>query len=212
MLDFDKDCKIFRVNKDLSFDNINSHNFSIFESYDISNINHNIIKINYSWVDQLKLQDKIVSREKKNIVLFYLKLTNVLFCFGNSESSITFAIKNIEKLAGFEANEINIFNQLKEMFKSQRNTFMELISISFVKEPSVFDKSEIIKIDFEEISEDQLVELITKKEVTSFLFYSQKSYSYFYVDNSSVICFDDSTKQEDVIDIICDVARYINVQ
>ncbi|MBT2616136.1 MULTISPECIES: hypothetical protein [unclassified Bacillus (in: firmicutes)] len=210
MLDFDKDCKIFKVKNNFSIDKIISCNSSIFESYEVEYLNDSVIEISFSWIDHLKFQDKIISREKKNVVIIYMRFLNLIFCFGNTESSILFAIKKIERVAEFEGEEVNIFEYLKKQFLINNNDFMELISVSFLKEPSVVDKNEIMNIDIVDINDTEFKEIITNKEITSFLFYSEENACYFFIDNSSVLCFDDNAKKKDVVNILFYVARYVN--
>ena len=70
----EKDCILYRVNSDFQIDKLHSITPKriTYDKYDISYMNDQIIKISYKWLDPIKVQDKIISREPKSVFCYIL--------------------------------------------------------------------------------------------------------------------------------------------
>ena len=70
----EKDCILYRVNSDFQIDKLHSITPKriTYDKYDISYMNDQIIKISYKWLDPIKVQDKIISRNLKVFFCYIL--------------------------------------------------------------------------------------------------------------------------------------------
>ncbi len=74
---------MYRVTNDFQIDKLHSITPKriTYDKYDISYINNQIIRISYKWLDPIKVQEKIISREPKSVVSDIFRATKNYLLF-----------------------------------------------------------------------------------------------------------------------------------
>ncbi|WP_410986727.1 hypothetical protein [Bacillus paranthracis] len=204
----EKDCILYRVNSGFQIDKLHSITPKriTYDKYDISYMNDQIIKISYKWLDPIKVQDKIISREPKSVFLLYFVQRKILCCFGSSESQIGFVISKLEKKIAMHLEKINLFNICRDKFINEDSWEFDLVNIYLLqKKPISFDdyeNTQVKKIKINDIGSEELKEHLINGEVTSFTYYFNERKTYFYLDSESVVSFPDVIKEEVVYNVI----------
>ncbi|HGA0701784.1 TPA: hypothetical protein ACIQN5_002699 [Bacillus cereus] len=212
MLDFEKDCKVYKIPQKIPMNFFDRFMPSMFENYKIELCDKGIFKIYYSWIDQLKLHDKIVSREKKQVVFFYFKVLDSLFCFGDSESCISHSVKKLENNTLFKVSQVDVFNRINKYVLDKKTEPFSLVSIHYFQENSVFDKRDIQKFNVLGKDSQEVQNYLVNKDITNYLFYDEDTSNYFYIDKSSVISFDYNTNEKELLKMLEEFARFINAK
>ncbi|EMA6344105.1 hypothetical protein OCD85_23155 [Bacillus pacificus] len=204
----EKDCILYRVTNDFQIDKLHSITPKriTYDKYDISYINNQIIRISYKWLDPIKVQEKIISREPKSVVLIYFVQRKIICCFGSSESYIGFVISKLEKKLATHLEKINLFDICKKKYINEDNWESDLVSIYLLqKKPNSFDDYEstrVKKVKINDIGSAELRKHLINGEVTSFTYYFNERKTYFYLDSESVVSFPDVVKEEVVYHVI----------
>ncbi|MEH7391498.1 hypothetical protein V7164_14690, partial [Bacillus sp. JJ1474] len=100
MVEVEKDCILFKLNSTIQFNNdsfCSTPSKTSFEKYEINEIDQNKKKIIISWLDPVRIRNKIIARDQISVNFIYFKNSSVLACFGGSESYIEYAINKIER-------------------------------------------------------------------------------------------------------------------
>ena len=100
-------------------------------------MNDQIIKISYKWLDPIKVQDKIISREPKSVFLLYFVQRKILCCFGGSESQIGFVISKLEKNSN-AFGKINLFDICRDKFINEDSWEFDLVNIYLLQKTNFF--------------------------------------------------------------------------
>ncbi|UYV50708.1 hypothetical protein [Priestia megaterium] len=200
------DCTIYKADGEfLSTDICTKLTSKTFEEYDVKALNERIVKVVFSWLDPLKIRDKLGIKEQKEVVLWFFIKEKILVTWCSSEESVGHVLRKIENRLHVRFEKINIFDRAKNPLNF--NTFAQLSSIhilnnelmSFEEDDAFnFDK----KISFQTVSNEEYNDYIDKSLITSLTFKNLNKHFYFYVDKESIVSFPEAMKVADVINVL----------
>ncbi|MGF9911893.1 hypothetical protein ABEX47_04675 [Paenibacillus ehimensis] len=205
MLSWNEDCIIYKIENHSSNFDFNELPSSSFEQVTFSDINNELIEINYAWIDPVRIRDKIISKEQKEVTFWLFKNEKILCSFANSESTMSYAINKLGKILSFGYTRINPFDHWVKNYFKKNNWFAELISVHIKTTPSAFDNNEIKKISIKSLSEFNYKSLFDKHTVTNLTF--SMNNTIFYIDSVSVISFPNTIKESDILKILSVVIK-----
>jgi hypothetical protein len=196
----ENDCTIYKT-KGLFDINILQSSTYKFENYKIKKINEQTLELIYTWLDPIKIQDKITTKDLKQVVFWYFKEEEKLCCFGSSESYTGYAVAKLEKLLKIEISKIEIFDLCKNKFIAKIKWFADLVNFHiYIGSMNAFNEEEVKKIPVKSVDFNQAINYIKKYHVTNFTYsYNNK---YFYIDHESVLSFPDFSNDEDKYNVL----------
>ncbi|GEC93577.1 hypothetical protein [Brevibacillus brevis] len=204
MLAWMEDCILFEYDA-TDFENVVGElTPSRFEDLSCTKLSTNVFKIEYSWIDPIRMRDKIISRDQKSVTMWIFCSEKIVSCFGNSESAISYAINSLSEKSSIVFKRINTYEYWSRVFNHSNGWFADLISVHVKKSPSAFDEREILNISIKDISEDKLREFFVQDLVTNLTFTYQKTI--FHLDLASVISFSDTVKEQEIFQVVNKIA------
>lgn len=197
---FENDCTIYKVNNKIPFENIGDStlNNRRYEKFVTSVIRKDIVKITYSWLDPVKVRDKIVSNDTRSVTFIYFPNKDILGCFGSSESCIGHALNKIQMEFKVVLDKVNTFEIIENKIFENKNWFGKVVGLH------IYDKSfsNEKKISIKDLSLQDLKNYYQNYIVTCFTCYSDFDKTYFYLDKESVLTFPDNIKEDVVYNVL----------
>ncbi|MBH0328793.1 hypothetical protein ABH14_03110 [Brevibacillus brevis] len=197
MLLWGKDCTFFEVKKEGDWGTIAEIKKNDYE--DIKSTKYeNRVQIIYTWADSIKVLDKVVARQKRTVVLIFFISTNVVCCFGSSESLVTYAKNMLFERASLVLKKIDVFNACIRRIKNE-DLFAPLSNVQLLRRvaDSISDYP-VIKIPVSELAKHELINIINSKDLKSMTFHADNIKTHFYLDRNSVLSFPDTAKDDDI--------------
>ncbi|RKN74988.1 hypothetical protein [Paenibacillus ginsengarvi] len=208
MISWKEDCTLFKFEGGDFLDKIADHHTSTFEKISYKKINESTLEIAYSWIDPVRMKDKLIAREQRDVNFWVFIDVGVLCCFSNSESSITYAISKLSHIYDLELNKINTYQYWKDIFLNKHKIlFAELIGIHIKKYSTAADHRDISKISVNSISLSEIEGFIRSDLLTSLTF--QFKLQTFYLDATSVLSFPDTSKEKMIFEVIEKIVKDI---
>jgi len=197
----ERDCILFKANKKINFE---SYQFSTpYEKLNIEESNQGYTKIIYTWLDPVRVREKIIAKDQRSVILIYFYKKDILSCFGSSESLIGYVINKMEKVFKVGLEKVKIFDNFNDAISA------ELINIHlFMGEgygEGLYEDEHTVKLNIKDIPRSVLQSYFNKNQVTSLTFKNIESnnrINYFYVDNGSVVSFPDTMKEDVVYNVL----------
>lgn len=193
-----KDCIIYKSKSIIDFDKFKS-SYTPYEKFDVKDYSSEIKTISYTWIDPIRVRDKIIAKDKRSIVLVYLFKKNIIACFGTSESQIGYVVNRIEKVSKVNLGKIDIFKDFSNIITTQPITVHLQMGDNYYDD--TLDNPDLIKVKVKDLQEKDLENYFAEGKVVllTFKFLTNNNmFTYFYIDRGSVLTFPD-TEKEDVI-------------
>ncbi|MFJ8527338.1 hypothetical protein [Bacillus sp. NPDC094106] len=164
-----------------------------FCSFNCEFYRDNVLKVNLTWLDPIKVRDKIITSERKSIFFFVFENYKTICIFGSSESQIAYTISKLLEIFPINLKKVNLFDKYKEFFlQSTGYNGLNLASFDIAKQKSGFDDDAYINISLDEIKQNELSDYINSYPVISLVILFKEKQIYFSLDLYSVISFFDT--------------------
>lgn len=166
-------------------------NGDIFCSFDLYNEGSDILTAKLSWIDPIKIRDKIITSEKKQLEFLIFPTSKTICIFGGSESHIAFALSKMLSFFSISFEKIEVFKIYKKYFrKSIEYQGFVLTSFDISKEEK-FKEVEYNNILVDSSDENQFSDYFDKNLVNLVILFKEKKL-YFSMDANSVLSFFDT--------------------
>lgn len=214
MVQIERDCILFKLNKSVQIneDSIYSTPNKNFEKFDIQKLNDKVLKLTYSWLDPVRIRNKIIARDNVSVTFLYFLNLKTFACFGNSESYISYAISKLEsKLKLPTLEKVNLFLFCKTQILNNINSkTARLTSIHIYNKNKLLtecDEGDLKKYSIKTLKIEELVEFLRSEYLESFTYKSDDYNTYFYIDKESVISFPENIKEEVVSNVLMGISK-----
>lgn len=205
-----EDCLLFSYNNNL-FEKLHTLTLSTFEEITVNRINNNVLAVNYKWIDKIRIQDKIFSKEAMEVDFWIYHQESILCCFGNSESAISYAVgkisqktsTNIEKIETYKIWRTKIYNNIGK----SDVCFGKMTSIHINNNLSIIERG-IKKIPINNLKQNVINELLNLEDVTNISFLFKKTP--YNIGANSVISFPTTTNEDQNFEIINLIVKEIS--
>lgn len=178
---------------------------SKYESIDFRHLENGNLEIKYTWIDPIRMKDKIIARDQKTVTFWFFCNKFLMSCFGNSESAISYAILNLSKKAKAEFKRVDTFDHWYQFHYPANNWFATLTGVHIKKNPSAFDERDILKLNIKELTREKLNESFDKKEITNLTF--RYGNTTFHIDLASVISFADTASEKEIYSVVKNIVE-----
>jgi hypothetical protein len=183
---------------------------SAFEEIVIEQKNENLVEINYSWIDLVRIRDKYNHRNQSNVSSWYFLNENILCTFSNSESAVAHVVKSLYNYLPSSFERLSSFEYWKENHLLDNDWFAKLTSIHVKRNPTPSDDREIKKINLKNINKDEYIEFFKTNLVTNLTFVMNDTIV-FYIDTASVITFPDTIKEVEINSVLKNVVKGLSL-
>jgi|SRR5699024_5505133 len=204
-----KDCIICMYDKNLSMNHIAKYLTSnTFEKYSLKKLNDKILDVEFTWLDSIKIRDKIVSRKQKTIRSWIYLDMNYIVLFGSSESDVNFFKTKLQNLLGITIKELNLYSEWRWNYLHKRSWIATLTSIQLKDEITPYDEGRITSIQVNNLTLEEVKRILTERmNLIISLTFSYRKYNKitFYMDPKSVISFPDTIHLNEMIVILDEV-------
>lgn len=207
------DCIIYKANKEILANYIYDELISKdFEEYKTRNLAVGVIEITFSWLDPIKIMDKMVIKDRKEVVMWFFVKESVLVTWCSSECYIGHALRRLESKLNIKYIKLDIFKKAKNPLVF--NTFAQLTSIHILNDnlKSYEDDDALSfnkRILLQDISNQEYSYYVNESLLTSLTFKYINGNFYFYIDNQSIISFPEAMKVVDVINVLERIVKKI---
>lgn len=172
-----------------------------YEKMVIEESNQVYIKFVYSWLDPVRVREKIISKDQRSMVIVYFLKNNIFSFFGSSESQMNYVINKFEKIFKMELEKINAFENYSQIISAK------LIGIHLIGSHNYQNQSletTDVKLKVNDIAEATINQYFSEKRITLLTFKVENDMgtNYFYVDKGSVITFPDLMKEDTIYGIL----------
>ena len=217
MYGYGYDCILFKIEEPFQLTNhLYSAPLNHFEKFEVTNIDNNTVKIMYSWLDPIKIRDKIVDRNQLSMLFIFFKNQNLIACFGSSESYIGHAVSRLEKKLNLKKLEkVNLFNFFKQIVLRNNDniSFVNSNKMIFTNihlyngDKNLFDCEidDIKKVAIKTINDNELIVLLSSNYLESLTFKLIEYNISFYIDKQSVLSFPETIEDVDVLNAIKEI-------
>ncbi|MBP3951162.1 hypothetical protein [Bacillus suaedae] len=206
MLIWVKDCVLYRSNMNITTQQLESNlTPGSFDKYRFTIITNQITEIEYTWLDSIKIRDKIITKKPKTLkAWFFTKSSNIIF-FGNSESDINFLKTKLESSLGNSLTKLDIFSTWKNKYNNNINWFAKLISVHIKNEIIPYDEDLIKKLPVDVLGPENIKTYLNNKLdlIANLTFLYNKTY--YYMDINSVISFPDTIEIDEIVLVLNEV-------
>lgn len=198
MLTWTTDSILFHFVSEIKIQDLNGLATSPFEDLSVSKKNDDVIELVYTWLDPVRVRDKILSREQRSVSCWVFKSEKFICAFSNSESSIAYFMSKLSTIIPTQFERVFPYDYWKQFYYCKNlNWFAKLTSIHIEKKPTSHDPNEIKKISIKNITEFELESLFENNSVTNLTFHMEGN-TIFYIDKNSVVSFPDTAIENDV--------------
>ncbi|CAM4190497.1 hypothetical protein [Saccharibacillus endophyticus] len=203
MLTWTSDCLVFDIDfKTRIQDQGDIKTPSPFEKMHISKMKDNVVEIDYTWLDSIKVNDKIFRKEQKRINGWIFMEEKTMFIFSNSESSVTYFISRLTEIFQFKIKKIPLFSKWRKfLLKKDILKRFKIINVHIVKEATAFDQNDIRKVAIKTLDDLQIKRMISNDLITNLTFETEEK-KVFFIDKDSAISFPDTLKEADIFDCL----------
>jgi hypothetical protein len=204
----ERDCMLYKASNKISLDN-SRNSFSSLEEINIENSPHNITEITYSWIDPIKIHGKVIAR-RQNDAHFWVMPNQLVICFGSSESAISYAIGRFTSYTGVKLVKLDPYGKWVNKGLRTDKWSANLVEITIYKLPSPLDGNSERTLRHSEPGE--LLSHINPSDIASLTFaWARKNMSslYFHLDNNSMISFYDTTRSEEILDVVREISKWV---
>lgn len=206
-----EDCLLFSYNNNEFFEKLHTLTLHSYEELQIKRMNSNVLAINYKWIDKIRIHDKIFSKEAIEVDFWIYCQENILCCFGNSESAISYAVSEISQKTSTLIEKIDTY----EIWKSQIifdiynkvDWIGEMTSIHINNKFSIIERG-IKKIPVKDLNPDVINKYLNSEGVTSISFIINKTP--YNIGTNSVISFPTTTNENQNFEIINLIVKEIS--
>lgn len=207
LLDLERNCIFYNVGDVQSIKNGMQINTSLFDRFDVDETNSNYTKVTYSWIDHIRVKDKIVGRQQKSVSFILFELENVVCFFLNSESKMIFIINKLIEISQTYFTKIDIFNLFINNLLSKKEIIFKLINLHVNKQPTTYNEVDFWEISIEETNMDEFSIFFHSGRITSITLKNKNSY--FYLDSQSVVSFNDTDEIREIFDVVIKITKHI---
>ncbi|HDR4481002.1 hypothetical protein PDN50_22905 [Bacillus cereus] len=188
-----RDCIFYKYSGTPNWGEVEEKENGKFCSFSCESYQDNVLKVNLTWLDPIKVRDKIITTERKSIFFFVFESNKTICIFGSSESQIAYTISKLLEFFSINFKKINLFDKYKDQFLESTNyNGLILTSFDIAKQQYGFDDNTYINISLEEIKPNELLDYINSYSVISFVTLFEEKKLYFSLDLYSVISFFDT--------------------
>lgn len=205
----ERDCTVYRASHTISLDKFKTP-VSTFEGITFENLPFNVTQLTYSWIDPIKVREKIIAKNQKN-VHFWIMPNQLVLCFGSSESSISHGIDRFCAYSGVNLCKLNLYEGWVTQRLRTDKWVANLVEVSVCKEPSPTDENSVRVMRNSELSDEELLLLINTSNIANltFAWTQSNSSSYFHLDKNSVVSFYDTAKDEEILNVVTELSKYM---
>ncbi|MDQ0976003.1 hypothetical protein QFZ31_005881 [Neobacillus niacini] len=203
-----RDCIFYKYSGTPNWRDVQSNSNDNYCSFSCDSYEEEILHASISWLDPIKVREKIITTERKAINFLVFKENKVICLFGGSESQIAYTISKLFTFFSVLLEKIDIFGiYKKKVLKSNSFNGLTITSIDMAKQQSGFDNNTYINISVNDIKEKNLEKYINSPEILSLILLYKEKQLYFSLDVFSVVSFFDT----DEVAFIFEVCRRIVV-
>ncbi|MEW5553195.1 hypothetical protein ABGT22_25395 [Peribacillus frigoritolerans] len=206
---FNRDCIFYKYTGEPNWNNISIKQGDDFSSFSYEQLEGNIIKANFEWIDPIKIRDKIISTKKKNIMFLIFLDKQILTIFGSSESSISYTITKIQQMFPITLEKVNIFLDFKSKLSIKKKEEFTVTSIDINKTPLGFETIDYVNIALKNLTSSDLEEIKQSQKILSLVIYLDLIKIYFSIDFISVISFFDTDEFDSIYNACKRIVNYI---
>ncbi|UOQ94068.1 hypothetical protein MUO14_03605 [Halobacillus shinanisalinarum] len=172
-----------------------------FEDFEMISLSSDVFYIKYTWLDSIRLYDKIISKKQTSISFIIDHKRNILLIFSDSESKINHLLATIKYYLDSELEKIDVFNLfLKD--KKQINDFK-------ISSLDINDTNGLKTINLIDLKNRKYKDFINKNynNITSFTI--QINNSYIHIDKSSLIGVPNNSDKQKVLEFLKGVDSHL---
>ncbi|MGZ4160476.1 MAG: hypothetical protein ACXVNF_06740 [Neobacillus sp.] len=199
---FERDCTFYFCDGNF-FEVINTIEPKYYQEIKSNKLNEEINQHTFSWIDPIRVSNKIVSREQYNVVIYSFIDKNLVCIFGSSESSICYAIEKLSEYTGIKFRRTNLFEYWLRKYRSDDYWFAEIVNLQVYHSIKGLEyNAEKRKIPITKLSRDEILDYIDSNHLCSISFKTKRRSLCFNLDSGSVVSFFDTQPIEEVNDLV----------
>ncbi|GED26922.1 hypothetical protein BAG01nite_30240 [Brevibacillus agri] len=208
MFDLERNCVFYNVDDINRIKNSIKINTSLFDKFQIEEDCSDYTKVTYTWIDHIRVRDKIVGREQKTVSFLLLGPSNIICFFLNSESKMVFIIKKLIDISQVSFKKLNLFNIFINGRLDEKKTLFKIINYHVKKPSTTYNENIFWEINNEEIGRSEIRNFYDSNLITNLTLKSNNIY--FYLDSQSVVSFNDTDGIKEILDVIVKITGNIN--
>lgn len=196
---FDTDCTLYTFDGEL-VSAINAVMPDPYHRFDSEIISDSVLCYTYTWLDPIKVREKIIARDQRKIVFHIFVNSKKVCIFGSSESHICYALTKLQELLKINLHKVNLFDIWLRLFRGQVEWVADLIGIYLY---SYGDSEVIKKISIKNTDRNEIMNYLDGDNAISCIFRtSSGSQANFYLDEASVISFAENMTLAEVNNVV----------
>lgn len=206
-----RDCIFYKYSGTPNWREFEEQNQGKFCSFICEPYQNDVLKVQLTWLDPIKVRDKIITSERKNVIFFIFEKYKTICIFGSSESQIGYTISKILEFFPVYLKKVNLFDKYSKKFlASSSHGGLILTSFDIAKQKSSFDDNTYINISLNEIKQERMEDYMNSYQVISLVILFEERRMYFSLDLHSVISFFDTDESYSIYQtcerIVMDIA------
>ncbi|MFJ8066100.1 hypothetical protein ACIQYS_15850 [Psychrobacillus sp. NPDC096426] len=158
---------------------------------------NDVVNVNIEWMDSIRVKDKIVAKNKKQLKLLVYESSKTICIFSSSESHIAFAIAQLNNYFQISIQKVKLFELYQNFFIKSlvKNTF-KLTSLDIFRASA----ESFINISVQEIKQHELLTVLTNQTKALVILHEDKDI-YFVIDSNSIVSFFDTEESLGIYDV-----------